>query len=200
MTNDQVQQQIEIIRSMIEKSRLETAESGRFFIWMGVISIVAVFTIGSLETSGLSHLVLPALIIMLVASGVVGYLAVAVRLKRERVRSYPATICYSVWLACAAPATIVTLLLPLLGVYPWNLVPVLAALLVGIAVFSSGVIFESSGVKWSALAWWGGAVAMALVHGTPRMFIMMAVILLGWILPGSVLNRVYRRRRENDDS
>jgi hypothetical protein len=121
-------------------------------------------------------------------------------MKQERAQSYPKVMCYSVWFACGVPAVIITFLFPILKVYPWNLTPVLTSLIVGIGVFSSGVIFESRPIIWCSIAWWAGAFAMAFVRGTPRMFIMMGVILLGWVLPGLILNREYRNRSLNDGS
>jgi hypothetical protein len=200
MTGDQVQEQLSIIRTMVEKSRRETAESGAFLIWLGVIGIVTVFAIRGLELSGLSHLTIPFLALVLVVNGVVGYFTVTRRQKRARARSYPATICYTVWLACGVSIVIVAFVLPSLGAYPWNLVPVLAALFMGIGVFSTGAIFEVPAITWSSLAWWGGAVAMAVIEGPPRAIVMASAILLGMILPGAILNRRYRERRGGDES
>jgi hypothetical protein len=200
MTDERVQEQLSIIRSMVEKSRRETAESGAFFIWLGVIGIVTVFAIRALELSGLSHLTIPFLVVVLVANGVVGYFTVSRRQKRAGARSYVATICYTVWFACAVPILIVTFLLPALGAYPWSLVPVLAALFMGIGVFATGSIFEVPAITWSSLAWWGGAVAMAAIEGPARAIVMAAAILLGMVLPGAILNRRYRGQRGDDES
>ncbi len=200
MTANQVQEQLSIIRAMIEKSRRETAESGHFFIWIGLIGAATVFAIRGLEAAGLHRLIVPALAVFLVANGVAGYLTVARRQKRARVRSYPSAICYRVWFACAVPVAIVVFLFPALGVYPWSLVPVLAALIMGIGVFSAGAIFEVRAITWSSLAWWGGSVAMALVSGWPRGIVMVVVLLLGMVLPGVILNRQYREQRSTDES
>jgi hypothetical protein len=200
MTGDQVQEQLSIIREMVEKGRRETAESGAFLIWLGVIGILTVFAIRGLELSGLSHLTIPFLAVVLVVNGVVGYLTVSRRQKRAGARSYVATICYKVWFACGVSIVLVAFLLPALGAYPWSLVPVLAALFMGIGVFSTGAIFEVPAITWSSLAWWGGAVAMAIIDGPARAIVMAAAILLGMILPGAILNRRYRGQRGDDES
>lgn len=193
MSVGQVQEQVSIIRSMIERSRRETAESGLCFVWMGVISLAAVLAIDRLEAYDHTRLVLPALLATLVGNGVVGYLVVSRAQQRAGARSYSSSICYGVWFACAVPAVIAVFVLPLLRVYPWSAVPVVAPLMLGIGVFASGMILEFPPLSWSSLAWWGGAVAMVFAHGTPRALIMAGVILLGWILPGLLLNREYQR-------
>jgi hypothetical protein len=199
MTGNEIKEELAIIRNMIEKARSETAESGHFFIWMGIFSMVMVFIIGSLESMGKGNLFLPILIAMLVACGIIGYLTVSRRMSKAGARSYPKTVCYSVWFACSVPIVMVTFVFPLLNIYAWNLLPILSTLFIGVAVFSSGVIFESKAIVSCSFAWWGGSVAMALMT-SGRMYVMMAAIALGWILPGVILNRRYRNRRDDNES
>jgi len=200
VTENQVQEQLAIIRAMVERSRRETAESGAFFKWIGIIGIIAVLVISGLEAGGLSHVVVAVVLAVFLASGVVGYLTVARRQRSAGARSYPATICGSVWIACSVPAIIVLFLFPLLGAYGWNLGVVIAALFMGVGAFVSGVVLEVRAVIWSSLAWWSGAVAMALVQGPLRTVVMVVVLLLGMVFPGMVLNRLYRERRGGDVS
>jgi len=195
-----IQEQLGIIRSMIEQSRHETAESGHFFIWMGVLSAIAALVIRALEGALLGHLIIPVLAVTALSNGVLGYVLIARRRRAARARSYPGTVYSGVWLACGMVALMIVFLLPHLHAIPWELVPVLVSLVVGIGVFSSGVIFEARVVTWSSLAWWGGAIVMSQLHGGDRAYVMAAVILLGWVLPGVVLNRNYRRQRDNDES
>ena len=198
MTGSEVREQLSIVRTMIEKSRRETAESGSFFIWIGLIGVATVAAIRALEVLGHSRLTVPALVAVFVAGGVAGYLLVARRRRQAGARSYPATVCYTVWAACAIPMAVTTFVFPMIGLYPWSLVPVLAALFMGIGVFMSGAIFEVRAITWSGFAWWGGAVAMALVEGSGRAWIMAAILLAGMVYPGVVLNRHHRRERGGD--
>ena len=194
MDHNQIQQEISIIKKMIEKTKRETAESGHFFIAVGIFSAVATFAIGMLERYDLYHLVLPTLIIAVIACGLIGYLTVTKKEKREKVTSYPKNIFYNMMLACAIPGLMILFLYPLLKVYPWNLIPALVPLIMGIIIFSAGVIFELRYVKWCSLAWWAGALIMALTKSQLRFLIMIAIIIFGWILPGLILNKQYKNR------
>ena len=194
MTNNEIQQEISIIKEMIAKSRKETAESGLFFICIGIFSVVITFVIGLLEIFKLNHLVLPVLVIMTIGCGLIGFLTINKKEKKANAKSYPKTLCYNIWLACSITLIIITFILPVLKIIPWNAVAILASTVLGIAIFSSGIIFESKIVTWCSAIWWAGAIIMALIPGTPRMFIMMAIILFGWVLPGVVLNRQYKNR------
>lgn len=194
MNNNQIQQEIAIIKKMIEKTRRETAESGHFFIAIGIFSAIATFAIGMLERYSLNYLVVPTLIIAVIACGLIGYLTVTRKEKREKVTSYPKNIFYNMMLACGIPGLMILFLYPLLKVYPWNLIPALVLLIMGIIVFSAGVIFELQFVKWCSLVWWAGALIMALTKSQLRFLIMIAIIIFGWILPGLILNKQYKNR------
>jgi hypothetical protein len=200
MDQNQMHQEIAMIKSMIEKTKKETAESGSFFIAMGLFAMAATFVISRFDSLNLNHLVLPALFIMLILSGIIGYITVGRKEKNDQVKSYAKTVCYSIWFACSIPIIMTMFIFPLLEVYSWNLTPILTTLMIGIAVFSSGVIFESKPVIACSFVWWGGALAMAFVYDSPRAYIMMAILFLGWVLPGFILNRQYKNRSRKNGS
>ncbi|MBN2029299.1 hypothetical protein JW824_03545 [bacterium] len=199
MKHQEVEQEIAIIKKMIEKTRKETAESGHFFIAIGIFSICCIFLIGVANFYHLIHLELPLLLIMMIGNGLIGYITVFRREKKKKVHSYLKTICYSIWAACAVPA-IITFFLPYFGVIPGNLVGVFSTLIMGIAVFSTGVIFESKFIVWSSFVWWGGAMVMAFMKVIPQSFVMVAVIFVGWVMPGIILNRRYRNGSRTNES
>ncbi|MGD2246352.1 MAG: hypothetical protein PVI11_07390 [Candidatus Aminicenantes bacterium] len=193
MDQNQIQQEISTIKKMIEKTRRETAESGHFFIAMGILAAVITFAIGMLEFYSLDRLVLPALIVATVVSGVIGYLTITKKEKKERVKSYPKTIFYGVFFACGLCILMIVFLFPLLKVYPWSLIPTLSSMIMGIAFFSAGIIFELRPIQWCSIVWWVGALILALTIGQYRFIIMIVIIVFGWILPGFILNKHYKK-------
>ncbi len=200
MNQDQIQQELSVIKKMIEKTKRETAESGLFFIALGIFAAVATFAVGMLEFYNLNHLVLPALILATVGSGVIGYLTLTKKEKVEKVKSYPKTIFYGVFFACGISIILLVFLFPLLKVYPWSLIPPLTSMIMGIALFSAGVIFELRNIQWCSIVWWAGALVLALTEGQFRFLIMIAIILLGWVLPGFMLNRQYKKQAGKNES
>jgi len=192
-------EQLRIIKSMVDRGRRETAESGHFFIWIGILSIVGVFAIRAIETAGRGELIVPMLAALTIGNGVLAYMAIVWARRDAGARSYATRICYSVWLACGIASIITVLPLPLLRAIPWDLVPVIVALIIGVGMFSSGVVLESRSITLSSAAWWGGAVAMALMEGGGRAYVMAAMIVIGWILPGAILNRNYRQVRDRHE-
>ena len=186
---------------MIEKTRRETAESGHLFIFIGVFSFIATFVIGMLEEYQLYHLVLPILIITLLISGIIGYFTVSKEGKIEKVKTYSKTIYLNMWYACGIPGILIMFLFPLTNVYPYYLVPIFASLIMGIAIFLTGVVFEIRSIKCCGLIWWAGACFLAYAEkGMPRVIIMMGLILIGWIMPGFILNNIYKNRSKENGS
>lgn len=202
MNQNQVQQEISIIKEMIEKTRREVAESGHFFIAIGIFSIIGTLAIGILGFYNLDHLILPAMILMVVVNGLIGYFTAGRQEKKERVKSYPKTICYNILSACGITAVMIVFLFPLLKVYPFETVPVLVSLIMGIMVFSSGVIFKIRFIKWCSIVWWVGACMMAIYEGQPWFGISIIImsIIIGFILPGYILNKNYKNRSRKNGS
>jgi hypothetical protein len=191
MEREQVQQEISMIREMIEKTKAETAESGWFFILIGIFIMVATSGIAILESLNLHQWVWVALVAMLAGGAVIGHFTIE---KKTRVKTYAKTVWVSTWTACSMAILLMTFLFPFLDLYPMSTVPVLALLVIGVAVFVTGVIFETRAVIYSGFVWWAGAIGMALVFDITRLYIMLATLLLGWVLPGIILNRQYQRR------
>lgn len=200
MQAEEARNQLLVVRRMVEKAQRETAQSGHFFIWLGVVALATVIAMDRLEALGTGRLAPTVLAVATVACGVIGYLIVTRSFARPGARSYAESVCYGIWFACGVSAVIAVLLLPSLGAYSWSLAPVLASLFMGVGLMSSGIVLETPILAWCSMAWWAGAVAMAFLEGTPKAVVMMAAIALGWILPGVVLNRTRARVRGEDEA
>lgn len=198
MNHNQIQQEISIIKSMIEKTRRETAESGHFLILIGIVSAIGTFAMGILELFNRNYLDLPILILMTLVNGFIGYLVASKA--EKRVKTYTKTILYNVWFSCAIPALMIVFLFPLTKVYSFRLVPTLISLIMGIMVFSAGVIYELRYIRWCSVVWWGGACLMAYIESKYQFLIMIAMIILGFILPGVIFNRHYKNGSKKNEA
>lgn len=194
MDTKQIQQEISIIKEMIEKTRKTTAESGLILIYMGIFSAMVTIVIGIMEINELNQYVLPVVIIMTVVNALIGYFVATKKGENEKVKTYSKTIFGHIWIACGLAAVLIAFLFPFLNLYPFHAVPVLTSLVIGIALFITGTIFELKFIQWSSLAWWAGACIMAIVISPYKFVIMVAIILIGWIVPGFLLNKQYKRR------
>ncbi len=202
MTPERIEGEILMIKEMIAKSRREAAESGHFFVGIGLLGIVATPLIGLLESTHQNRFVLPVFVLMAILAGAIGYWTLAKPAEKERVRSYPKTVCRQILFACGIPGLAILFLFPLLRVYPWDLVPVLISLIMGIMVYSAGAVFEIRSIQWCGAFWWVGAISMALLEGHQwiRISIMNLSVFAGFVLPGLILNRKYRKGKSRNGS
>jgi len=200
MNSLQLQHEISIIRDMIAKTRRETAESGHLFITLGIVWVAVTLAIGLLEMNAVNYLIWPVLLIALVLTLVIALMIGLREGKRERVQSYPRQIFGALWIAVAIPAIFVSFVFPMTGVYEPDLVPVFVSPILGIGFFLTGIIYESKGIVYCSLSWWIGTVLMAYLGGYARLYIMIAVLIIGYIGPGLILNIQYKQKtRTNED-
>ncbi len=179
---------------MIEKTKRSTVESGYFLISLGFFSALATLTIGLLELFHFQSYVMPVIILMALVNAFIGYFIVARESKNENVTTYSKILFWNIWMVCGFSALIIVFVLPFLNLYSFKAVPVLISLIMGIGLYVTGVILELRFIQWFSLVWWSGAILMAIID-TPYRFILMAVIiLLGWVVPGLLLNRQYKFR------
>lgn len=200
MNHEQMQQEITIIKQMIEKTRKQSAESGHFFIFLGIAAAVFVLVISMLELFHQHRWVLPVMIILTIINGIIGFLVVKSAEKREKIKTYSRDLVLSIWFICAVGLIMITFIFPFLGVFPFHALPVLVSLFLGIAVFMTGVIYDLAYFRWLSGVWWLGAILMAVWQSDLRFLILIGSIIVGWILPGIILNRQYHQRSTYHES
>jgi uncharacterized membrane protein len=149
----------------------------------------------------MEYLILPLMVSLIGINGIFSYCIIARERKREKVTTYAKNIYLSIWAVCGLSILIAAFLFPLTRVYSYDLVPMLTSLVLGIAVFTTGVIFDEKRVQWCGSLWWIGSIFLAYTPpGMLRMYIFSALILLGWVLPGLIMNRRYRNREKANGS
>jgi hypothetical protein len=198
MNHSQIEQEISIIRDMIEKTRKDSSRFGNLLIFMGITAAFFVLAVSLLELSGRSRWVLPAMIGLTLLNGVVGFVIVRRMLAKEKVNTYPKSILLNVWTSCSMAMLLITFVLPLLKTVPFSAIGSLASVILGIAVYMTGVIHEMPSIQWCSLTWLVNAMLMTVVISKYRFLIMLAAIALGWILPGILINGLTEKRSGTD--
>jgi hypothetical protein len=192
MNQEQIVKEISLIKNMIERTRREAADSGDIFIFIGTGCVIYIAVIMILNMLNLSQWILKAMIIMTIIMGILGYLIIGRKEKKEKVISYPKTLCYMIIVFCCFAMLLTGFLFPLTHVYPWDIAPIFSAILFGIMLFSTAVIYQLSFFYWSAIISWIGACLMAYLEGAIDGIIMIVILLAGFIIPGIILNRRYK--------
>jgi uncharacterized membrane protein len=200
MEQHQFQQEISIIKEMIEKTRKETAESGHVFIFIGLASILFVVIIMTLEIMRLNNLVLPTMIGLTVLMAFLGYLIVGRRDKRETTTTYAKKVFMTILVSCSVAIIILTFLFPLTHVYSIALAPIFASIFFGVILFSASVIYELKFLFWCGIGAWICACVMAYSDGILNGILMIVILFIGFVVPGVIFNRKYRNGRNKNEA
>jgi len=198
MDAQQLEQEISIIKEMIDKTRKKTADSGHMLIYMGIFSIVMTVVISVMGIYQLDRYFMPVIIAMALVNAFIGYRIASKNGGKETANTYSKTLFMHVWMMCGFAAVLIVFLFPFLNLYPFHVAAVLTFLVLGIAVFITGSLFELKYIQWAGLLWWIGAVLMAILPWPITIVIMAAVILFGWIVPGFLLNKQYKSGVSNE--
>ena len=190
MDNSQFQEEVATIRKMIERTRRETFESGYLFIITGTIWLLAVIIMATLELTGHARLVQQwgwiAFAILALVSLSIGVWEG----RKVQAQTYTRTLFSHLWGACGIVIVLITFAVPHMNAYT----PVTALMIIGIGFYVTGAIFEMPLVQGSGVLWWIGMCALGFVEGNMRLPIWIALISLGFILPGIVMNRQFRKQ------
>lgn len=193
MTEEQVREDIQIIKSMLEKTRKATVESvGIFIVWGALITAaMAVSYVLSLR-----HSYNAQWIVWAVAGGI-GWVASFIsgfrQERRPRVSSYVQTAARRLYIACGVGFALVCFALPMLKIYGYEGIPILFSVVAGILFFVMSGIFESPGMMWLGLFWWVGGTCTVFIKGDARVLAFAALFVIGYDIPAVILWLKHRR-------
>ncbi len=194
------EQEIRLIREMIERTRKIAAGSWTFLLIWGIVPILAVA--GMYVLVGLKKYawIWPNWVVF-IAAGIVFSLIYGSKFERQSgVKTYAQKATGHIAYACGIGFLLAGFLFPLLKLYPWGLIPILISLMAGILIFSLGGLFDWNLLKWCGTFFWLGAVAMVFVHENYRALLSIPLILIGYILPALVLRSKYQKQAAAHDS
>ena len=187
MQNNQPNNQLQLIESMIQKARNDFKESGTLYLMWGFVILfcsLVQFTGNYFYKSDWS------LVWMLT------WLAVVVQIiilnkekKKQKVRTYTDEIIGAIWIVffiCMA------LLAYILISHKANEV-ILPAVLVtyGIPTFLSGTLLKFNLLKWGGATCWLLAILCSLTPLSFQILFIAAAVIIAWIIPGIFLRRKF---------
>ncbi|MBN2008317.1 hypothetical protein JW960_03105 [candidate division KSB1 bacterium] len=194
MTQQDISNELAIIKGMIEKTRRETIESGELFIAIGlqwIIFGIGFFLLGRFQ---LAQFIWPGMIVGLIVTFIISLILGIRGEKKEKVKTYSRTIYAHLWMSVGAVCILVGFVFPLLNVFDFQLMPIIVWLVLGIGFYMTGVIFELRLIQWCSLIWWIVAILMVFVPGMGRFYLTMVSLLIGYVLPGLILNYQSKQR------
>jgi hypothetical protein len=195
MDEQQAREEIQLIKSMLEKTKKAAAESGTLFIVWGVLITLAL--IGNYVLAYFKKYDWEWLNWVVVA--VVGWVYSAIYgIRKERtqpVKTYVQTAARHLYFACGAGFLLVGLFLPWLGAYSYEAISILIAVINGILFFVMGGIYEWPILRWFGLLWWAGAVGMSFFRDLSQAIFFTVLFIVGYLVPVFILRSKYKKEQ-----
>jgi hypothetical protein len=193
MDQQNVQQELAFIKKVMEDSRRLFIYDGKDMIVWGCIVLIGMILMFSKFQYGLR---ISAFLIWGVLIGIGWIFSVwrGMRIKRmHRVKTLSGRIVSSIWIACGVCMTIVGFGFTSTGlIHGWAINPLLS-LFIGVAYFTSATVLDLRYMYGAGIAWWGGALLMALWNG-PHTFLIFGLLMIVFhIVPGIVFYKKWKK-------
>ena len=180
---------INIIHEMIEKTRRRAAGSGNYFLlwgWLILLACIAQYGLGYLHAEQYSW-------ILWIGVTALGFVVTLVMQNRDRasagVTTYVDTAISSVWLASGFGILLVAFVGLPLGVISFSSLIPMIAILAGIATFVTGRVIEYRLLQFAGIVWGIGAVVAMVLPVEYHTLVMALVIIPGYLVPGYAIKR-----------
>lgn len=194
MEAKQVQQEIQFIREMIEKTKRSAAESGTVFIIWTIFLILPVLGMYALVYLEYFQLIGLNWVVFIAVGGIFTFIHSLKQNRKQKVKTYTKVAVDSIWMACVFAFILLGFIFPFMGVYSYNVIPIVMSVIAGIGVYATGGITEWNLLKWCGLIWWLGALAMGFIQMPYRPLLLIPMLILGYLVPGLILNKKYRQK------
>ena len=196
MKTEEAQEEIRLIKEMVEKTRRSTSGSGFYLILWGILVIIAVAVMYLLVYLKQYNLIWIDWF-LLMGLGVIITNIISHKAEKEmNYKTYAEENMKHLWFSCGVAFILTGFVFPIAGVYSTDVISILIATIAGVAVFVTGGIYEWNFLKWSGAVWWLSAVMMVFIHPHYRALLFIPATFFGYLLPGIIINRMCKKGGE----
>jgi hypothetical protein len=195
MDENEAREEIRSIRVAIERSKARTVEGGHLFFFWGLWIVLAIIGMYALVILGKHNWISLNWVVFVGLGWIYTVIYSLKKAKTDLPETYPQTAARYLSIACGIAFVLVGLILPLIKLYSYGVIPVLIAVIGGVFIYGHGGIYEWDLLKACGTLWWFSSIGMTFVHPDYRTLVFIPLILLGYIMPGWVLRRKYRKVR-----
>jgi len=196
MDEKQAKEEIQLIKTMLDKTKKATAESGTLFIVWSVLIAVALVGNSILAFLKMYDWEWVNWIVVTVAGWVYSVIYGIRRERLEPVRTYIQAAARHLYFSCGTAFLLVGIVFPVLKVYSYEAIPILIAAVSGVLFFVMGGIYEWPLLKWAAALWWAGAIGMSFLKSDGvRLLLFTILFIVAFLVPSFILRAKYRQVR-----
>jgi hypothetical protein len=193
MNELETKQELQLIREMIERTRQATTRAWNYLFFWGILIILAIAGMYILVFVKKYHWIWVNWLAFVVIGIAYSIFYVQKQEQGQGVRTYAQINVAHLSIACSVGFITMGLVFPLLGLYPYGVIPVLMSIMAGILFFVLGGIYEWNLLKLCAAIWWLGAFGMILLPPEYRSLVFIPLIIVGYFVPGFILRSKYQK-------
>ena len=194
MSSDKIDpgDEIRYINEMLARTRKRTGAFADYFIFWGIIILLAVGSMVILMRLELHRYIWFSWFAYTILGMGLMIFKGRQRAHGTTVRTYAISALEALWSGLGIAFMFIMFLGPVMGLYSYEPLFFLSAILAGTGTFVTGRLLGAKILVWAGLGWWMGAVAMAIISGPGAiMGIYGLIVILCYLVPGFYLKRTW---------
>jgi hypothetical protein len=186
------QQSLQLIKTMIDKTRRDYSDGSRYFLlwgWTTMLALIAQFILKSVLNYSRHYHVWWVTIV----ATIITIVFVVKERKHQRARTYIGESMAHLWTGMGISFFIISMIFFRIG---WSYSYPFFITLYGLGTFISGRMLQFSPFVIGGITCWIIAVAAAWFNMEYQMLFAAAALLVSYIIPGHMLHSIYRNQRQ----
>ncbi|RPI13563.1 MAG: hypothetical protein EHM58_18220 [Ignavibacteriae bacterium] len=194
MDSRQAEQELAVIKTIMEDSRKIGIDKGVHYIFWGVLVTAALIVNYIFLVMGISGPYIGMLWLVLMIGGwVVSAIIGRKENKARKVKTFAGKILSAIWIG----AGVSMMMLGFIGIVTHAYNPIfvcpLIATVLGAAYFASGIVQSQNWVRNLSFGWWAGAILMFIFPGFHSLLVFAFMMVALQTVPGIILYRQWKR-------
>ena len=186
-------EELAYIKKIIQDSRRKVIENGLGFIIWGILVLLGLLSTYLLIINKI-HLSIPWNWIVLIGGGwLFTFFKVGQYKKKKRTSSFAEKIAGALWFSSGISMTLFGFIAPASGAVNGVFISPMISIVLGVAYFVSGFLYDYKWISLLAFGWWVGAIIMFFYPGMHVFLIMSLMLILLQIVPGIILYRKFKK-------
>ncbi len=185
-------EEIQIIKNMIEKSKKNTVDSSWQFLLWGWLILSSCFLVYIISFAGYPEISWIPWAILMPTGGIIQMIVGIKTHKKQKVLTYTEKSIGWIWISCGFAMFIIAFLAPITGIIGWQAISPLIALIVGIGTLTTAKILEWKLLIICSAFWWISAIILMLINPNFQILVMAITVILGYLVPGYTIRYKYK--------
>lgn len=193
LTEQQAADELRFIKKVISDSRRNFFDNGMGYIVWGIIVFIGLVTEFIIRKNGITGFGYYFWAVLISGGWIWSFFYYFRKNRRSRATVFAGKIIGAVWFAAGFGMTLFGFVVYPSGAFQPVFISPSISIILGIAFFISGVIYDYKPIKYVSYGWWAGAVYMFYFPGLHSILVMAFMMLFFQVIPGIML---YQRSKK----